>query len=146
MVKKLDENILPDHIGFRLRRANDFWLASFVTAMNASGHSWFTPARANLLGHIPRTGVKQGELYRRMGLSKQAVQQLIDGLELEGVLERQPDPDDKRGNIIIHSDKGRLALKDADRIKVDIEHGIKARLGESQFALLFEALGEIPLK
>jgi DNA-binding MarR family transcriptional regulator len=146
MVKKLDDKSLPDHIGIRLWRANEFWLASFIAAMNEAGHIWFTPARANLLGQIPRNGIKQGDLIRRIGLSKQAVQQLIDGLESEGILQRQPDPDDKRGKIIIHSEIGKLALKDADGIKLIIETDLKVRLGEQQFSALFEALGEIPLK
>ena len=146
MVKQLDDKSLPDHIGIRLWRSNEFWLASFITAMNAAGHLWFTPARANLLAQIPRKGIKQGDLMRRMGLSKQAVQQLIDGLEGEGILMRQPDPNDKRGNFIIHSAKGQAALADADQIKIEIEANLKARLGNGKFEALFEALGEIPPK
>jgi DNA-binding MarR family transcriptional regulator len=146
MVKQLDNKSLPDHIGIRLWRANEFWLASFIAAMNAEGHVWFTPARANLLGQIPRNGLKQGDLIRRMGLSKQAVQQLIDGLEGEGILVRLPDPDDKRGKIIVHSAKGHVALRDADSIKVIIETELKARLGKDKFEALFEAIGEIPPK
>jgi DNA-binding MarR family transcriptional regulator len=146
MVKQLDDKSLPDHIGIRLWRASEFWLASFIAAMNEAGHIWFTPARANLLGQIPRSGIKQGDLIRRMGFSKQAVQQLIDGLEVEGILLRQPDPDDKRGKIIGFSAKGQSALKDADRIKLLIEADLKQRLGEDKFAALFEALGEIPPK
>jgi DNA-binding MarR family transcriptional regulator len=143
MVKQLDEKNSPDHIGIRLWRANAFWLDAFVAGMNASGHLWFTPARANLLAHVARDGSKQGDIVRRMVMSKQAAQQLIDGLALEGILERRPDPDDKRGNIIIHTAKGRAALADADRIKAELDARITAKLGQERVDILFAVLGDL---
>ncbi|MFZ2100556.1 MAG: MarR family transcriptional regulator [Oricola sp.] len=146
MVKKLDENSPangPDHIGVRLWTAWEAWKADFVSAMNEAGHSWFTPSRATLLGFVPRKGARQSDLIVRMGVSKQAVQQLIDGLEEEGVLERMPDPADKRGRIVRHTASGRAALDDADRIKGEIEARYRERMGEERFRLLFEMLGEV---
>lgn len=144
MVKKLDENAAgPDHIGIRLWSAYEAWKADFVSAMNAAGHAWFTPSRATLLGFVPRRGVRQSELIARMGVSKQAVQQLVDGLEAEGILERAADPGDRRGRIVRHTAKGRAALDDADRIKTEIEARYRARMGEDRFRLLFETLGEL---
>jgi len=144
MVKQLDENNAgPDHVGIRLWSAYEAWKAEFVRAMAEAGHAWFTPSRATLLGFVPRTGLRQSELIARMGISKQAVQQLVDGLEAECVLERVADPDDKRGRILRHTEKGRAALDDADRIKAEIESRYRARLGEDRFRLLFDALGEL---
>lgn len=144
MVKVLDDNAAgPDHVGIRLWGAYEAWKAEFVTAMVEAGHAWFTPSRATLLGFVPRKGLRQSELIARMGISKQAVQQLVDGLEAEGVVERVPDPDDKRGRILRHTPKGRAALDDADRIKAEIETRYRARLGEDRFRLLFDALGEV---
>ena len=144
MVKQLDENTGGlDHVGIRLWVAYEAWKAEFVRAMVEAGHAWFTPSRATLLGFVPRTGLRQSELIARMGISKQAVQQLVDGLEGEGVLERIADPDDKRGRILRHTEKGRAALDDADRIKAEIETRYRARLGEERFRLLVEALGEV---
>jgi DNA-binding MarR family transcriptional regulator len=147
MVKKLDEKQSAaagsDHIGVRLWTAYEAWKADFISAMNRAGHGWFTPSRATLLGFVPRGGLRQSELIARMGISKQAVQQLIDGLEAEGVLERVADPDDKRGRIVRHTGKGRAALDDADRIKSEIEARYRQRMGPDRFRLLFETLGEV---
>lgn len=144
MVKKLDENAAgPDHVGIRLWSAFEAWKSDFVSAMNAAGHPWFTPSRATLLGFVPRRGIRQSELIARMGVSKQAVQQLVDGLVEEGVLERVADPEDGRGRIVRHTAMGRAALADADRIKAAIESRYRARIGDERFRLLFEALGEI---
>jgi DNA-binding MarR family transcriptional regulator len=142
MVKELDEKgvALPDHVGWRLWQASRAWQAEFAAAMRAAGHAWFTEARAGLLGHIPRGGTRQSALIERSATSKQAVQQLLDGLEAEGVLERLPDPRDGRGKLVRYTRKGLDALQDGDRIKLEIEHGYVARIGRERFDALMDAL------
>ncbi|RRH96931.1 MarR family transcriptional regulator [Mesorhizobium tamadayense] len=142
MVKELDEKAeaLPDHVGWRLWQASRAWQAEFVAAMHAAGHGWFTEARAGLLGHIPRGGTRQSALIERSAISKQAVQQLLDGLEAEGVLERLPDPRDGRGKLVRYTRKGLDALRDGDRIKLQIESGYIDRIGRERFAALMDAL------
>lgn len=142
MVKKLDEcaSMWPDHIGWRLWEASRAWQREFVAEMRAAGHLWFTDARATLLGHIGRRGTRQADLIGRMGITKQAVQQLVDGLEVEGILMRVPDPEDRRGRIVTHTEKGRAALRDADRIKARIEERYRRLLGEERFDALRDAL------
>lgn len=141
MVKKLDENeALPEHVGWLLWQANRAWLQDFVGAMQAAGHGWFSDARATLMGQIPRGGIRQSALIERVGTSKQAVQQVLDGLEAEGVVARVPDPDDRRGRLVRYTDKGRAALRDADRVKAEIERRYAQRIGPDRMAALAEAL------
>ena len=142
MVKVLDEN-LPDHVGIRLLRAYEVWKSEFVGRMNAAGHDWFTPARANLLGHLARAGTPQSVLIERTGVTKQAVQQTVDALVAAGILERVPDPADRRGRIVRYTDAGHAAMADADRIKHEIEAAMRGRLGRSRFDQLCGLLGEI---
>lgn len=133
----------PDHIGWLLWRASQDWNLEFVDRMQSAGHGWFTAARSSLMGSIAPKGTKQGLLVDRLGISKQAVQQLIDGLEEDGILERIPDPNDKRGRIVRLTDEGRAAMKDANRIKLEIEAGYRARIGDDEFARLSELLGKL---
>jgi DNA-binding MarR family transcriptional regulator len=142
LVKYLDEmaEALPDHIGWRLWQASRAWQAEFAAAMRAAGHDWFTEARAGLLGHVPRGGTRQATLIERTAISKQAVQQLLDGLEADGVLERLPDPRDGRGKLVRYTREGLDALRDGDRIKLEIEQDYNARLGQQRFAALMDAL------
>lgn len=139
MVKKLDE-LSPDHVGWRLWQANRSWLGEFARAMRDAGHGWFTEARAGLLGHIPGSGIRQSVLIERVGTTKQAVQQLLDGLEAEGVVERVADPDDRRGKFVRFTVKGTSALRDGDRIKREIEENYERRIGSARFAALMDAL------
>ncbi|WAX94954.1 helix-turn-helix domain-containing protein [Aminobacter sp. NyZ550] len=143
MVKQLDKNAakpLPDHVGWRLWQASRAWQAEFAEAMRAAGHGWFSESRAGLLGHIARRGTRQAALIERAGISKQAVQQLLDGLEAEGVIERAPDLEDKRGKLVLYTAKGLAALDDGDAIKLDIEKRYRQHLGEGGFDALMAAL------
>lgn len=142
MVKGLDENpeFLLDHVGWRLWRANRTWQARFAAGMRAAGHPWFTEARATLLGHLSRAGSRQSALIERMGISKQAVQQLLDGLEQEGIVERVADPGDARGKLVRYTRKGLDALRDGDRIKYEIETDIAQALGRGRFEALMDGL------
>ncbi|MBM2715674.1 winged helix-turn-helix transcriptional regulator [Mesorhizobium caraganae] len=142
MVKELDERTkaLPDHIGWRLWQASRAWQAEFAAAMRAAGHGWFTEARAGLLGHIARDGIRQAALIDRSAISKQAVQQLLDGLEAEGVVQRLPDPRDGRSKLVGYTSKGLDALRDGDRIKLEIERRYVGRIGHQRFAALMDAL------
>jgi DNA-binding MarR family transcriptional regulator len=141
MVKTPDEiESLPDHIGWRLWQANRAWLDAFASAMRAAGHDWFTEARAGLLGHIPRAGIRQSLLIERTGTTKQAVQQLLDGLEGEGIIERVADSEDGRGRYIRYTEKGLRALRDGDRIKREIEQDYRQRIGAERFDALMDAL------
>lgn len=145
MVKKLDENpdFLLDHVGWRLWRANRGWQAQFATEMRDAGHDWFTEARGSLLSHVSRGGCRQSSLIGRMGISKQAVNQLLDGLEAEGIIERGPDPVDNRGRFIRYTAKGLAALEQGDGIKFRIEQRYARLLGKEPFAALMRGLAAI---
>ncbi|MBB6408950.1 MarR family winged helix-turn-helix transcriptional regulator [Mesorhizobium sangaii] len=142
MVKELDEKIdtLPDHVGWRLWQASRAWQAEFAAAMRAAGHGWFTEARAGLLGYIGRNGMRQSALIERSAISKQAIQQLLDGLEAEGIVERMPDPQDGRGKLVRYTSRGLDALRDGDRVKMEIERRYVSRIGEERFTALMGAL------
>lgn len=133
----------PDHIGWLLARASHDWTLEFVAGMQSAGHGWFTPARSALMGHIASKGTKQVLLVERLGISKQAVQQLVDGLEEDGILERVPDDKDKRGRIVRLTEFGRAAMRDANKIKLEIESDYRARIGDADFSRLSELLGKL---
>ena len=145
MVKPLDENPveLLDHVGWRLWRISGQWKARFEAGMRANGYPWFGEARSNVVGFIGRNGLRQKELVRRMGLSKQAVQQLVDELVEEGIVERRPDPADLRGNIVIFTRAGRVMLRDANVVKLSIEDAYRRKIGDKEFHRLMDILRDL---
>ncbi len=102
--------------------------------MAARGHRWFAEARSNVLPHLDRHGTVQSTLQSRMGVTKQAVQQLVDELAADGVVERRTNPDDHRGKVIYFTRKGQRVLADANDVKVEIQSRYRAKLGVRRFA------------
>lgn len=146
MVKKLDEKVWPevlDHVGVRLWQAAQRWKSELDAGLVATGYGWAAEARGNVIMHIGRTGIRQSELVRRMGLSKQAVQQLLDELARDGVIAREPDPDDRRGKRIVFTAAGRKLLAEANVVKRRIEDDYRAVLGDRRFDALMDVLKQL---
>ncbi len=146
MVKKIDEFEFPpltDHVGWRLWRASQQWLSRFQGEMVAAGHPCFAEARGQLIPHIDREGTRQSDLVLRVGLSKQAVQQLVAGLEADGLVERLPDPDDARGKVVAFTAAGAKLLNQAHEVKKRIERDYRTQLGAEGFAQLLQALDRL---
>ena len=143
LVKSLDYEKYPellDHVGWRLWRAAQLWKTDFDAKMVAMGHAWFGEARAAVITHLDRGGTRQAVLAKRLGLSKQAVQQFVDELEKDGIVERKPDPDDSRAKMVTFTAHGRRALADANIAKRRIEAAYLRRLGKVEFDQLIAAL------
>ncbi len=134
---------LIDHIGWRLWHAAMVWKARYTEEMVKAGHGWYAEARSNIIPHIAADGTKQSEIVREMGLTKQAVQQLVDDLELEGVVTRVPDPNDRRGKLVMFTEKGRRAQRDAVLVKRKVESEFRKKLGHEDFGRLFRLLHDL---
>ena len=133
----------PDHIGWTLWRAAQAWRVEFTAAMVAAGHAWFGQARGNLMVHIGPNGLRQGDLADRARLTKQAVQQFVDELVADGILMRVRDETDARARWIRLTPAGEAAMRDADRIKAEIESRWRALIGPRTFDQLDGALRDL---
>ena len=142
MVKKIDEFRI-DHIGWRLWDAAMVWKEKFASEMVSMGHDWYREARSSIIPYIRQDGTRQTELVERMGLSKQAVQQLIVDLEKSGIVHRIPDPSDGRGKIVMFTEKGLAAQRDSNKAKKKVEAELKSKLGTEDFDQLVAALEKI---
>jgi len=142
VVKPLDENNpdLLDHVGWRLWRLARDWKAEFDAAMVARGHAWFAEARSSLLSHLDRTGTVQSALVTRMGMTKQAVQQLVDELVADGIVERTANASDRRSRFIRLTKKGMRVVADANVVKRRIQDRYAAALGKKRFAEFLKCL------
>ncbi len=142
MAKKIDTShpLLPDHVGVHLWAAATAWRERLHAEMVARGHAWYGDARGQIAAHLDPRGMSQAELARRMQLSKQAVQQLLDQLEEEGIVKREPDPEDGRGKRVVYTKKGLAALQAAVVVKRAIEADYRKRLGAKGLESLVRAL------
>ncbi|MCK2218146.1 MarR family winged helix-turn-helix transcriptional regulator [Actinomadura sp. ATCC 31491] len=71
------------------------------------GHDGLRPAHGFALAYLRRRGGSTaGELARLVGMTKQASAQLLAELESGGYVERRPNPDDRRSQIVMPTERG----------------------------------------
>ena len=92
------------------------------------------PAHSLLLVLLWGAGLRASELAQRIGVSRQAVAQVIATLERGGYVERVPDPGDARARLICLTAQGRAALRVMRSSAVALEQDWAARLGEERLA------------
>jgi DNA-binding MarR family transcriptional regulator len=118
---------------------------ALAALMRAARHTYALAMRRPLLeagaDDLPRDGVyamlavananlSAGELGRWLGLSKQAVSQLIDALVLRGYVHRLTDPDDRRRMKLALTERGGQVASICRTAIADVERRILDTVGE----------------
>ena len=98
------------------------------------------PAHTSLLPHIDQQGTRLTELARRLGVTKQAVGQLVTDLEDMGALERIDDPQDGRAKLVRFTRAGLEAMHHGLAVLRGIEQELEQVLGKRRMRQLHQAL------
>lgn len=85
--------------------------------------------QASLLAYVAEFGaITQTRLAEKMGTGRAAMGTVVDGLEKRGLIERHPDPDDRRVWLVDITDDGReLAARVVgvdELLRGELRHGI----------------------
>jgi DNA-binding MarR family transcriptional regulator len=118
----LDFGILPELIGYHLRRAQVHFFADFARTM---AEAQITPGQfgvVSLIGANP--GLTQSALARAVGIERSTMVAVIDALQARGLVERKPSPVDRRSYALELTIAGRALL---DRL-VPMVRGHERRL------------------
>lgn len=100
-------------------------------------------AHTSLLPHIDLEGTRVGDLAERLGVTKQAVSQLVDDLEAMGVLERVVDEEDARARRVRFTAKGRAGLLDGLAVLGKLEAEAAAAIGQARMKELHTTLQKL---
>lgn len=120
------------------RLLNDLGVESMRAEM---GYEGLRAAHTNLFPHIDLEGTRLTDLAKRVGISKQAVGQLVDELEELAVLERVPDPGDGRAKLIRFVEEGgEPVLVRGLGVLGELEAQMEAHIGARQMKQLHRAL------
>ena len=121
------------------RLVNQQALARAATSASAAGVA-VRPAHTALFPHLDFDGIRLTDLATRVGVTKQAVGQLVDDLVAAGMVERLEDPTDKRAKRIRFSRKGYGALMHGLGVLRELEQSLAATLGARRMRELHETL------
>jgi DNA-binding MarR family transcriptional regulator len=88
-------------------------------------------------------GLSQREVGELLGVDRTTMVALVDELQAKGLVTRQPQPDDRRKNIVKLTRKGRNAMQRGARLIDDCERRFLATLSEADAERLKDALGAV---
>lgn len=86
------------------------------------------------------SGARRADLPGDLGVTKQAVSQVVDVLASRGYVVRQPDPDDRRRISLELTERGRAAVAAARRGVAAVDEQLTERITPEQLAGLRSAL------
>lgn len=91
-----------------------------------------TSAQSLLFAGLPLDGARQSDLARRLGVSRQAVNELVRGLEQQGLVEVLPDPDSRRSKLVCPTALGRDSIEVALETFGQLETRLRQRVGDEK--------------
>jgi DNA-binding MarR family transcriptional regulator len=127
------EALRQQHIGRLLLNAQRNYSLAALSKLRARGHEGLTLAHTNLLAHLDVSGTRITTLAEQVGVSKQAIGNLVGELEAKGYVRREVDSHDRRAAVITYTLAGQKFLQDAHEVKREIEAEYTATLGEEGF-------------
>jgi DNA-binding MarR family transcriptional regulator len=93
----------PDtsNLGFLLAKASQRWNERLAEGFAAAGYADVRPSYGSVLLPLwEQDGLRMGQLAERARLSKQTMTTLVRLCERDGLVERAPDPEDRRATIV----------------------------------------------
>jgi DNA-binding MarR family transcriptional regulator len=128
-----DLDVSPTHVLQRITRLYLLQSASFSEVFARFG---LTFGEYEVLAALTRSGpphrMKPGELVGALVLSSGAVTNRIDRVEEAGLVERLPDPDDRRGTLVCLTAKGRAVVDEAMRAHLANEERLLSALSSTE--------------
>ena len=123
-----------------MRAARGAYAQSIRVQLDAIGIDDLPKNGALILAGIDATGGPRHDLPAGLGITKQAVSQLVDTLVVRGYVVRSPDPDDRRRIALELTPRGREAVDAVARGVDSVDRQLLERLSPEQVGAMREAL------
>lgn len=118
-----------------------FWMdESLQASLEAAGWQRMNRTRSMIMLSITAGINRPAQLARNLGVSRQAIHQLLQGMKEEGWLELVSDPSDKRAKVVQFSARSDGIRQAAEAAIVAIETELAERIGNQAVANLKKTL------
>lgn len=140
----VDLDLLPELLGYRLRRAQ---VAVFQDFMQTVGALNMTPGQFGVLAVIgANDGLSQSAVAEALGTERSTMVALVDRLERDGLVVRHRHATDRRSYSLSLTPEGRAALTGLKDLVQQHEARIAAALSPDEQAALLDLLGKLTPK
>jgi DNA-binding MarR family transcriptional regulator len=131
----------PRSVGFLISQLGFFSSRGFMDALAPVG---IGPKEFLLMRFVDSSqGQSQQALAERLGVPASRMVALVDHLEDAGLVERRPDPEDRRVRGLYLTRKGRAALERAGKIAIDYETRLCAGISREEREQLIDLLQKL---
>ena len=137
-------NATRANLGFLLAKASQRWNELLYAHFSERGYGEVRPAYGSLLLPLfEEDGLRMGELARRARLAKQTMTTMIRLLERDGLVRREPDPEDGRASRVYLTGRSRSFRPVAERVLRELDELVTKSLGARRARQLTIDLKEI---
>jgi DNA-binding MarR family transcriptional regulator len=103
-----------------------------------------SPHQARALGVVvEQDGVRLSDLAESLHIAPRSVTEVADGLQARGLVERTPDPGDRRAVILRPTAEGRRVRAEVGRARAEANEELLSRLPADDRATLARLLGAL---
>ncbi|MFD5026432.1 MarR family winged helix-turn-helix transcriptional regulator [Streptomyces sp. NPDC058373] len=122
------DDLLPEaELTYLLGMAFQLVAAEFNDRLAAVGEGGLRPVHGMVFQILARTPATSSELAERLGVTKQAADQIVDDLERRGYVRRDPHPAGGRRKLLVLTADARAHLAVAGRVLHDLEAELASR-------------------
>lgn len=134
---------VPPLIGALLRVPSQAIHRRLIDGLNDAGFNELRLPHMAVFQYPGPDGARPSELAARAGMSKQAMNQLLQSLERYGYIRRDDAASGGRARVITSTERGRAVWDTMVNILFDIEQEWRETLGDEVFFKLKELLAEV---
>jgi DNA-binding MarR family transcriptional regulator len=132
------------NLGFLLAKASQRWNELLFAHFSERSFGEVRPAYGSiLLPLFEEDGLRMGELARRARLAKQTMTTMVRLLERDGLVAREPDPDDGRATRIHLTERARAFQPIAEEVLERLDELVVGSLGAQRTRQLATDLEEV---
>lgn len=104
-----------------LLRASRWFDRQLLERLQHEGWPALSPAQSLVFAYLDPEGTPPAELARRLGNTRQATSQLVDGLVGHGLVALRPNPARRGGLLVSLTDRGQSLTREARDILEELE-------------------------
>jgi DNA-binding MarR family transcriptional regulator len=138
-----DQTPPPLTVGSMLRSAWTELIDEVFEKLHAAGFTDLRPVHRSILRELLVSNLRPSELAARLGLSKQAANDLVREFEAKGYVRLAPDPEDGRAKRIVATERGRRAGQTAQASSDAVGRRWAELVGAERYAVFEDVLREI---
>lgn len=133
----------PNTFGFLMTDVARLFRAEFDRRVGEAGIG-LTPGEGRTLTHAARAGiVRQTVLAERMGIEAMTLSGFLDRLEARGLIERRPDPTDRRAKLVALTDEADGVLERVQTVAAGLREDVSQVVSAGDWAILNASLRTI---